>query len=151
MTPGISVSNSEVGLASLSVSAFFLRLVCSNGMIAKTQVSESYRYVSTNILVELPEVFEKMSYELGNQRDRFRLSIELKVDDPLKTIESFNRQFNLNQLQKDAVEWVWSQEMECNIFALLNTYTRAAKIRDLSAENAYQLQRIGGNILGMLI
>jgi hypothetical protein len=73
------------------------------------------------------------------------------LDDLLKTIESFNRQFNLNQPQKDAVEWAWSQKMGGNIFALVNTYTRAAQFRDLSAENAYQLQRIGDNILGMLI
>ena len=33
---GISISNSEVGLASLSIAAFVLRLVCTNGIIAKT-------------------------------------------------------------------------------------------------------------------
>ena len=53
MTPGISISNSEVGLASLSVSAFILRLVCTNGMVAKTEISASYRHVSTKILTEL--------------------------------------------------------------------------------------------------
>ena len=35
--PGISISNSEVGLASLSISAFILRLICTNGLISKTQ------------------------------------------------------------------------------------------------------------------
>jgi hypothetical protein len=45
--PGISISNSEVGLASLSIAAFVLRLVCANGMVAKTDVSVSYRHVST--------------------------------------------------------------------------------------------------------
>jgi hypothetical protein len=81
ITPGISVSNSEVGLASLSVSAFFLRLICTNGMVAKTEISASYRHVSTKILVELPQVFEKVSYELGNQRDRFRLrELNRRVD-----------------------------------------------------------------------
>jgi hypothetical protein len=54
MTPGISVSNSEVGLTSLSIAAFMLRLVCTNGMISKTEVSASYRHVSTKILSELP-------------------------------------------------------------------------------------------------
>jgi hypothetical protein len=34
--------------------------------------------------------------------------MESPVDDPLKTIESFNRQFNLNQPQKDAVEWAFA-------------------------------------------
>ena len=54
ITGGISVSNSEAGLASLSLGCFFLRLVCSNGLVAKTEISASYRLVSTKILVELP-------------------------------------------------------------------------------------------------
>jgi hypothetical protein len=59
ISPGISISNSDVGLASLSISAFFLRLICTNGMVAKTSISTSYRHVSTKILTELPQVFEK--------------------------------------------------------------------------------------------
>ena len=54
--PGISISNSEVGLASLSISAFVLRLVCTNGLISKSDVSASYRHVSNKILSEFPEV-----------------------------------------------------------------------------------------------
>jgi hypothetical protein len=38
MTPGVSVSNSEVGLACLSIAAFFLRLICTNGMVSATEV-----------------------------------------------------------------------------------------------------------------
>jgi hypothetical protein len=77
--------------------------------------------------------------------------MESPVDEPLKTIETFNRQFNLNQPQKDAVvEWAWPQEKGDSMFAVVNTYTRASQFKGLSAENSYQLQRVGGNILGML-
>jgi hypothetical protein len=48
------------------------------------------------------------------------------------------------------VEWAWPLEMGDNMFAVVNTYTRASQFKDLSAENSYQLQRVGGNILGML-
>jgi hypothetical protein len=90
---GISISNSEVGLASLSIAAFLLRLVCTNGMVSKTEISASYRHVSTKILDEFPEVTDKVFYELGAQKHKMGLSIESRVDDLLKTIESFNRQF----------------------------------------------------------
>jgi hypothetical protein len=76
--------------------------------------------------------------------------MESQVEDSLKTIESFNRQFQLNQPLKEAVEWAWPQEMGDNMFAVVNTDTRASQFKDLSAENSYQLQRVGGNILGML-
>jgi hypothetical protein len=148
--PGISISNSEVGLASLSIAAFLLRLVCTNGMVSKTEISASYRHVSTKILDEFPVTMDKVSLELGAQKHKIGLSMESLVDEPIKTIESFNRQFNLNQSQKEAVEWAWPQEMGDTMFAVVNTYTRAAQFKGLSAENSYQLQRVGGNILEML-
>jgi len=37
-----------------------------------------------------------------------------------------------------------------NMFAVVNTYTRASQFKGLSAGNSYHLQRVGGNILEML-
>ena len=57
MTPGISISNSEVGLAALGVAFWLYRLICSNGMVAKTEVSSlAYRHVSTKVLEVLDEL-----------------------------------------------------------------------------------------------
>jgi hypothetical protein len=148
--PGISISNSEVGLASLSIAAFLLRLVCTNGLVSKTEISASYRHVSTKILDEFQVTMDKVSYELGAQKHKIGLSMESPVENPMQTIESFNRQFNLNHPQKEAVEWAVPQEMGDTMFAVVNTYTRASQFKGLSAENSYQLQRVGGNILGML-
>ena len=108
MTPGVSISNSEVGLASLSIAAFVLRLICTNGMISKTEVSASYRHVSLKILNEFPKVLDNVSLELGKQKDQFRISIGSKVDNPLGTIESFNKQFQLGEKEREAVEWEWN-------------------------------------------
>jgi hypothetical protein len=148
--PGISISNSEVGLASLSISAFVSALVCTNGLVAKSDVSASYRHVSTKILSEFPQVLDKVSYELGAQRSQFKLSMESPVDDPESTLASFNRQFGLNAQEKEAVEWAWPMEMGDTMFAVVNTYTRAAQWDELSAESSFRLSRVGGNILGML-
>jgi hypothetical protein len=148
--PGISISNSEVGLASLSISAFVLRLVCSNGLIAKSEVSASYRHVSTKILSEFPQVMDKVSYELGEQRSQFKLSMESPVDDPHATMASFNRQFCLNGNEREATEWAWPQEAGDTMFNVVNTYTRAGQMDGLSAESSFRWSRVGGNILGML-
>jgi hypothetical protein len=150
MTPGISISNSEVGLASLSVSAFILRLVCTNGMVAKTEIAASYRHVSTKILTELPQVLQKVADGLGKQKDRLKLSLESPVADPLATIERFNRQFALGEREKEAVAWAWPQEVGETMFNVVNTYTRAAAMEGLPAESSFRLQRVGGEVLGML-
>jgi len=150
ITPGISICNSEVGLSSLHIAAFFLRLVCTNGMVSKTEISSSYRHVSTKILNEFPEVIQQVSGELAGKREQFKLSIESPVDNPETTIESFNRQFQLGKIEKDAVTWAWPLEAGDTMFNVVNTYTRAAQFEGLTAESSYRLQRIGGNILGML-
>jgi hypothetical protein len=150
LSPGVSISNSEVGLASLSISAFFLRLTCTNGMVGKTEISASYRHVSTKILTDLPQVFEKVSEGVGKQKDRLKVSLESPVDDPLKTIERFNRQFALGEQEKEAVAWAWEAEAGGTMFNVINAYTRAAAMEGLTAESSFRLQRVGGEVLGML-
>lgn len=148
--PGISISNSEVGLASLSIAAFVLRLVCTNGMVAKTDKAASYRHVSTKVLIEFPQILDKVSYELGSQRTQFQISMKSPVDDPLATMKSFNRQFGLSNDEKGALEWAWPYEIGNTMFNVVNAYTRAAQMEGLSAESSHRLQKVGGNILGML-
>jgi hypothetical protein len=148
--PGISIGNSEVGLAALSISAFVLRLVCTNGLVSKTDLTASYRHVSSKILVHFPNVLERVSSELTEQKQKLQFSMQSPVPDPLMTIANFNRQFMLKQDEKDAVAWAWPFEAGGMMFHIVNTYTRAAKFDGLPAESSYRLQRTGGNILGML-
>ena len=150
ITPGISISNSEVGLASLSIAAFFLRLICTNGLVSKTEIAASYKHVSTKILDKFPEALEQVSIELANQKSQFQISMESKVDDPLATINRFNSQFLLGSSEKEAVEWAMPFEMGNTMFNIVNTYTKAAQYEPLSAESRFRLQKTGGQILSML-
>ena len=139
-----------MGLASLSISAFVLRLVCTNGLISKTQESNSYRHISTKILEEFPNVLEKVSLELGAKREMFRLSMDSAVDNPDSTIESFNRQFQMNKIEKEAVDWGYYQDVGDTMFHIINAYTKGAQHKDLNAESSFKLQRTGGSILDMV-
>jgi hypothetical protein len=150
ITPGISGSNSEVGIASLSIAAFVLRFLCTNGMISKTEDSASYRHISLKILGEFPKVLERVSFELGQQKSQFRISMQTPVENPLMTIESFNRQFQIGEKEREAVKWGWEQEMGNTMFHVVNAYTRAAQFDGLSAEASYRLQKVGGMVLGMV-
>jgi hypothetical protein len=87
---------------------------------------------------------------LGSQRDRFRLSLESPVDDPLATLERFNKQFQLMEPEREAVAWAWPQEAGETMFHVVNTYTRAAGMDGLPAESSYRLQKVGGEVLKML-
>jgi hypothetical protein len=76
--------------------------------------------------------------------------MESKVDDPAATIQSLNRQFQLTEKERDAVEWGWHFEPGGTMFAIVNAYTRAAMFNGLPASSAYRLQSVGGQILSMV-
>ena len=108
ITPGLSISNSEVGLSSLRIAAFYLRLVCTNGLIAKTQVAVAYRHISRRIFDDMPAVFAQVSQQQLRQQDQFKLSMASHVEDPSSTMQAFNRQFLLKESEVAAVDWVGS-------------------------------------------
>ncbi|MBI9047317.1 MAG: DUF932 domain-containing protein [Anaerolineaceae bacterium] len=152
MTPGISITNSEVGLSSLSIAAFVLRLVCTNGMVSKTEVTASYRHISTKILEEFPDVMGRVGSEVSMQQAKFRLSLESLVQNPESTIAAFNRQFQIREAEEAAVNWAYPQEIgvPATMFNVVNTYTKASQAPHITAESSHRLQRVGGAILGMV-
>ena len=72
------------------------------------------------------------------------------MDDPLQTLERFNKKFALRESEREAVAWAFPQEMGDTIFHLVNTYTKAAQMKGLPAESSFRLQKVGGEVLGML-
>ena len=150
MRPGISIGNSETGIASLSIAAFILRLVCTNGLISKTDTTSSYRHVSSGILDKFPQIMGQLSREIGQRQQQLQFSLESRVDNPETTMMAFNRQFALGEQEKQAVEWGWIFEAGGSMYNIVNAYTKASQYEGLPAESAHKLQRVGGQILGMV-
>lgn len=150
IVPGISISNSEVGLLALSIEAFLLRLVCTNGLIQKTAVGSRFKHISRRVFDEFPIVLNEVISNSGNSQDRFRISMETNVDNPTSTIETLARQFQLSQTEIEVVRQAYYLEPGATMFHVLNAFTRAAKDRSLSATDAYRLEKAGGQILSMI-
>ena len=151
MRNGFCFSNSETGLASFSLSAYVMRLVCSNGLVSRKNVSlAKFPHVSEKTLSKIPALLEETSRELTIQKKSFELSTKSPVDDPEATLDSFNRQFKLNEVERKAVEWGWKQEEGSNLFYIINAYTRGAQFPDLSAVSSFKLQKTGGQILALV-
>ncbi|MDP8244458.1 MAG: DUF932 domain-containing protein [Candidatus Hinthialibacter antarcticus] len=148
--PGISIVNSEVGVSSLTISAFCLRLVCTNGLISRTSVDSSYRHISDRVLHEFPSILENVNYSLQDSRNSWQISINSPVVDSESTLRSFNSRYGLDKRQIEAVEWAYPQEQGDSMFHIVNTYTKAAQYDPLNAEQSAGLQRTGGMVLAML-
>ena len=74
IVPGISIANSEVGVLALSIEAFYYRLVCTNGMIAKTAVNSRYKHISRRVMDEFPMVLEGVVSQSRQNQGRFMIS-----------------------------------------------------------------------------
>ncbi|MDX9786861.1 MAG: DUF932 domain-containing protein [Desulfobacterales bacterium] len=150
VVPGISISNSEVGFLALSIEAFYYRLVCTNGMIAKTAVDARYKHISRKVMDEFPMVLQGVVDQSRHGRDRFMISIGTPVSNPESTIESFARQFQITGPETDIVKRAYYQEEGATMFHVINAFTRAAQDPSLSATDSYRLEKTGGHILAMV-
>lgn len=151
MTPGISISNSEVGLSSLALAAYILRLICTNGLVTTEEVmSARYRHISHKVLDGFESALGGISLNMNDQRVQLMIAHTMPIEDHVETFERFNRQYQLNEVERNAVEWAWPQEKGDKMCSIIQTYTRAAQHKNLSADSSYKLQRTGGNILAMM-
>lgn len=150
IVPGISIANSEVGILAFSIEAYLYRLVCSNGLIAKTAVASRFKHISSKAMEEFPHILSQVIYESEHSQRRFEISTQTRVDNPLSTIATFNRQFLLTKREAEVVELAWQEEPGATMFQVINSYTRAAQDKTLTSEEAYRLERFGGRILEMV-
>ena len=150
IVPGISIANSEVGILSLSIEAFYYRLVCTNGLISKTAVDARYKHISRKAMDEFPDIMRGVVSQSQRGHDRFRISAETHVDNPESTIDTFARQFQITQKDAQIVKQAYYLEQGATMFHVINAFTRAAQDKRLTASGAYQLERAGGQILNLV-
>jgi len=149
--PGISFVNSEVGLFSFCIEAFFYRLICSNGLIASVSAGFSrFKHISRKALEAFPQTIDQVLIDSHRRKDQLKISTETPVSNPMSTIESFNKQFGINQVEAEIVKQAYQTEPGDTMFAIINAYTRSAQKPGLAAEDAYRLEKTGGSILSMV-
>jgi len=148
ISPGVAIVNSETGFSAFSIEAFFLRLVCTNGLITETAVSNRTKHIKENALENFDQLVSNVSLEAGEIGDKFRISIDREADNPLSTFSSFNHRFSLTKKEEEAVAQAWDGGK--TMFSIINAYTGAANSPDMPLEVSYKLQRVGGIILSMV-
>jgi hypothetical protein len=99
---------------------------------------------------EFPQVLNDVVYQSQKSQGRFRISMQTPVDNPLNTIETFAKQFQLSQDETEIVRQAYFLEQGSTMFFVINAFTRAAQASELSALNAYKLERVGGQILSLV-
>ena len=151
IVPGVSFANSEVGLLAFSIEAFFYRLVCTNGLIAKTSSTVSrFKHISNRGLENFPDTLAGVIEESLQKQEQFKLSRTSPVDDPDGSIETFSKRFGLSQAETEVVRKAYLLEPGATMFHVINAFTAGAKDASLEALQAYRLESTGGQILSLV-
>jgi hypothetical protein len=151
VAPGISIGNSEIGFLSFCIECFYLRLICTNGMVMPVSVGQSrFKHVSRRAFEALPETIRQVAESSNRQQAQMVISVNTPVHNPIQTIESFNKRFALTQAEGEMVKASFAQEPGETMWDVIQAYTGSARAPELTVEAAYRLERVGGQILALV-
>jgi len=151
IVPGLSFGNSETGLLSFCIECYYLRLVCTNGMVVPVSAGQSrWKHVSRRAFDSLPETILQVSDSSNRQQSKMVISVNTPVPEPLRLIDSFNKRFGLTQAESEIVKASFAKEPGGAMWNIIQAYTGAAKSTKLIVEAAYRMERVGGQILALV-
>ncbi|MBF0192779.1 MAG: DUF932 domain-containing protein [Magnetococcales bacterium] len=149
--PGFNIRNSEVGLSSLWLSAFLLRLACTNGaVLEETIYSVSYPHINQRAVMEIPNAFDKATESALRQAQQNVARQDRVVRDLDQLFGTLNRRFELTKQERKAVAWGYAYDPGQTLFHVLNAYTKASQHSALTVHSSIRMQRVGGMIVGRI-
>lgn len=150
---GISVINSEIGLARIMFMFFILRLICTNGATVSEDIGGlSRRHISEGTLDDVERFIAKAGLGGDILLSYMERLMEIPVEDMDATYERLNKRFAFSERETDAIGWAKPfVEMEPgfdrNMYTVMNTYTKAAQAPFIDAKVSFHLEKAGGEIL----
>ncbi len=145
--PGVALSNSEVGMKAFAISAYYLRIICTNGLIATDQVSHNFRHTSTRGLDNFYDIMQGVSNQVLRNSEQFKIAVDAPAENPKALVESFGKRFQLTK--KDIQHVIDYLDPPDTMWAVVNAFTAAANDPVLPVEKSFAYQRIGGRILSL--
>ena len=170
---GVTISNSEVGQGSVSVSPFIYRIVCLNGMTINDSRLNSRHLMSSNATID--GVYEILSDDakekdntalLAKVRDvvlstsdevRFNQNVakmtdatEIKIKSPKKVIEVLENRFDLSKVEGENIleNLVNRNDTQkfANLWSVVNSITALGNTLE-DYDRGTKMQEIGGRLL----
>jgi hypothetical protein len=79
VVPGISIGNSEIGFLSFCIECFFLRIVCTNGMVVPVSVGQSrFKHISRKAFEALPDTIRQVAESSNHQQAQMVIYVAIQ-------------------------------------------------------------------------
>ncbi|MEG0913498.1 MAG: DUF932 domain-containing protein [Oscillospiraceae bacterium] len=169
---GLIITNSEVGLGSLSVSPLIFRLVCSNGMIARDETVRKYHVGRLNETGGDYDIYRNETIEADDRAylmkledtvraavseakfmsivDRMRETTEAKIEAPAvpKVVELTSKEYDFNEDEQKGILGHLIAGNDLSLYGLANAVTRQAQDVE-SYDRSTDLEAAGWKIITM--
>jgi len=147
---GIHISNSEVGVRSVTIAGYVYRLKCSNGAIGGGDGGEIYRFRHVGDADRLREVVEAAIQSTMMEAEKitaqFKAAVNKRISDPASEIERIAKENELTQEQfKAALDAFITGKETSTLFGVSQAFSRAAQT--YQGEQSYALQRISAQVV----
>ncbi len=145
---GIMISNSEVGLGSVSVEPFVFRRPCTNDLVICTEKSFRHAHIhfSANEFNHRMAEGISHSFEVASvMMDRYLKTHAEPVPEPLEVIRKLAQERQMSQKFTDQVVSGYLAEPEATRFGVINAFTRAAQ--GLAPIQRIEMERFAGTLL----
>lgn len=170
---GVIISNSEIGMGSLSIQPLIYRLVCLNGMVSQDHGLSRY-HVGKQIAGDGEAAFSLFADETlatddralmmkvrdivkaASNRDVFETIVQKmreskegpKVEKPVEAVEVLAKSFTLNEGEKQSVLENLIRGQDYSRYGVLNAITATANNHE-SYDRATEFEQMGGKILDL--
>lgn len=162
---GAVITNSEIGLGSITINPFCLRLVCTNGMALPSYIG-STRSIHLGKKFNTIDEYEGMTYDDEYVSIRIKSSLdstldptfymriiekmkaarEIKVADANESIEIIGKHYGIDEREQSLILMHYLQDKDESFYGLVNAVTRTASDA-VTYTRASELERIGSDLL----
>ncbi|MBA7618489.1 hypothetical protein ES703_25816 [subsurface metagenome] len=148
---GLHISNSELGVRSVTVAGYVYRLKCRNGMVGGGDGGGMRRFRHVGDTDKLRDMvaasIEETFLESQKMLTQFKASLEKAVEDPYNYLERVakDKTNDMTQEQFKAAMDAFMLEPADNLYAVTNAITRAAQGFD--GETRFGMERLGAKVL----
>jgi len=167
---GLSITNSEIGLGSISVQPLIYVLRCTNGMVLPASGIKK-RHIGSVLendgLIEYKDDTRKIAKEFHSKKTRDSIKSVVdglfngeilrslnesadskRVDNPQKAIEKITELFSLDKKESEGTTRAFWKERDLSKWGMANAVTEIANTHS-SYDRASELESIGGKIINM--
>jgi len=142
---GIHITNSEVGVRSVTIQAVVIRLVCKNGLLSTSKKSRSHVGDPQRLEEHVKYMVEETVLDTDALLAKYKQSLSVAIDNPTEALKQITEREGLSQSEFSQLLNSYLQEPYPSLFGICNALTQTAQ--SYPAERRWEMENIAGKLL----